>query len=428
MLPEISLSVFYPIILPYSYSEIILPELREVLRNIFVKLDYSEEIYELSQDFLLEYHGNKNNYDSYRFELVVFLNWCWANNIDVRDIRRKEMFLYISFCNSPPLSLISKSAARTILFDKKIKDEFALNLDWRPFKNSNPELPYSRTKATITKMLSVLSAFFTYLNDVEYLMGNPAAVALRRININTLDNVKPTSEHERSLSMLQLATVFDVLEDLCRSNPARYERSRFLFYLLILIFPRRSEISASITYSPCMNDFQKIRIGDDFRWVFHIRKAKRGKSRKVLCPNKLIDALIRYRKFLGLNELPGQKDYEPIFIRHRPASHGREAGIVDANLSSNAISGLVLELFSITADRLEFDMDEPDEARQLRMLSTHSTRHTGISLALSAGRSPEKLMIDTGHSSFTAFKIYMSNKVDFRLGEVDLIDAVLDKF
>lgn len=426
MLQEISLKTFYPIFLPYVYKELILPELTEVLKVTFGKISHAKEIYQLSEDFLLEYQGNKNNYDSYRSEVVIFLNWCWANEIDIREVRRKQMTLFISFCNNPPSELIARSATRSVITDKKEKDEAALNLEWRPFKNPNLTQPYSRTKATITKTLSVISSFYTYLNDCDYLLGNPAAVVLRRLNIGSLDNVKPTPDHDRSMSMIQLATLFDVLEDLCKDNPGRYERTRFLFYLLILAFPRRSEIAASLIYSPIMSDFQRIRLNDDFHWVFHIRKAKRGKSRKVLCPKKLIEALARYRNFLGKSDMPDFNDNSPIFTRHRAASHGREAGVVDANLSSNAIAELVLELFSITANRLDFEMLEHDEARQLRLLSIHSTRHTGISLALSAGRTPEKLMIDTGHSSFSSFKIYMSERIDFRLGEVALIDDFLD--
>ena len=428
MLSEISLKTFYPIFLPYTNKELIPTELVEVLGSTFKKISYAKENYQLAEDFLFEYSGSKNNYDSYRSEIVVFLNWCWANKLDLKDVKRKEMALFINFCNNPPTELISRYANRSIITDPNAKSEIALNLDWRPFKNANPEQPYSRTKATITKTLSILSSFYTYLNDCDQVLGNPASIVLRRLNIESLDNVKPTSDSDKSMSMLQVATMFDVLEDLCRENPIKYERTRFLLHLLILAFPRRSEISASLIYSPMMSDFQRVRVGDHFHWVFHIRKAKRGKSRKVLCSSKLIEALSRYRLYMGLSALPSSDDTNPVFTRHRAASHGRQAGIVDANLSSNAISELVLEIFSVTADRLEFEMLEVDEAKQLRELSIHSTRHTGISLALHAGRSPEKLMIDSGHSSFASFKIYMSNRIDFRIGEVNLIDELLSEY
>ncbi|MBD0788010.1 site-specific integrase [Vibrio sp. Y2-5] len=425
--PPLSVSNFYPVILPHSYSQVVLPELREILQVLFNELPEAQEEYELAEDFLSELMGNKNNYDSYRTDLVCFLNWVWAHKLEVGSIRRKEMTQFIFFCNTPPQELIAKAAPRTVLTDSKYRDEFILNPDWRPFKNPSIEMPYSRSQATIAKQLSVISSFYTYLNDCEYCDHNPAALVLRRLNIGSLDNVKPHDEVDRSLSILQLATLLDVIEDLASENRDKYERTRFLVYLMILAFPRRSEVSASTTYSPKMSDFIRVRVGDEFRYVFHIRRAKRGRSRKVLCPRKLVDALVRYRRFLGLTDYPDSNDNSPLFTRHRPASHGRDAGIVDANLSSNSIYNLIKEIFHFTASRLE-DMEEFEEADILRSLSAHSTRHTGISLALSAGRSPEKLMLDSGHNSYSAFKRYVTTKVDFRVGEVDLIDKVLDSF
>lgn len=424
----ITIHKFRPIFLPHKQRHCVLPELRIILLEIFRQIPTAQETYEQVEDFLFELAGNRNNYDSYRSDIVTFLNWMWAQDLDVHLIKRKEMMQFVEFCNHPPTELISINAMRPVIEDKVFRDELLLNEEWRPFKNTNPDQPYARSKATITRQLSVISSFFTYLNDNDTLVGNPAALVLRRININTMDNVKSEQVLDRSLSMLQLATMMDLLEDLCLMNPDRYERSRFLIYLLILAFPRRSEVSASNTYSPKWNDFKRIRVGDRFHWVFHIRKAKGGKSRHVVCPKKLINAMKRYRLFLGKSEYPKPDDNSPLFVRHRPASHGREAGIVDANLSSNAIYDLVKDIFKLTADRLELEMEELDEASSLRELSTHSTRHTGISLAISAGRNIETLMLDTGHSSYNSLNKYKTAKVDFRIGEVDLIDSILDSF
>lgn len=424
-LPALSPTKFYPIILSYSYRTVILDELRSVLSDVFNRVEGAEEVYEFACDFLMDYVGNKNNYDSYRTDLVVFLNWAWANELDIKTINRKHMSEFVAFTNNPPPQLISRFASRAVIPDKKHKSELALNLDWAPFRNPQIDQPYSREQKTIVKLLSVVSSFYTYLMDCEYTHYNPAAVALRRLNIASMDGVKAQSDKDRSLSMIQLATLFDVLDELAIENPSRYERTRFLMHLLIFTFPRRSEVSASMVYSPMMSDFERVRVGDSYRYCFHIRKAKRGRSRKVVCPARLIDSLVRYRRFRGLPDLPDRNEKAPLFTRMRPASHGRSAGEVDANLSSNSIYEIVKDAFENTAIRLE-EMEEFDEASDLRSLSTHSTRHTGISLALSSGRPSDRVMMDSGHTSFSAFKGYITNKVEFRFSDVDLVESLLD--
>lgn len=241
-----------------------------------------------------------------------------------------------------------------------------------------------------------------------------------------MEGVALTDQKEKALSQLQLGVMFDTLDELCKANPdkLKYERARFIMHLLILAFPRRSEVSATLTYSPLMSDFERVRVGDAIRYVFNIRKGKGSKSRKVLCSNLLIDALMRYRLFLGVSELPLPNDDSPLLVRLRAAPHGREARVVDACISDKQLAEVVKWVFEETAQRLEL-MEEYEEAAHLRTLSIHSCRHTGISLALSAGRKPELLLHDTGHSTMASLMIYNSSRVEYRIGEVDKVDELL---
>ena len=95
---------------------------------------------------------------------------------------------------------------------------------------------------------------------------------------------------------------------------------------------------------------------------------------------------------------------------------------MDANLSSNTIAGLIKEIYLLTSYQLIED-GYHDEAKKIVELSAHSTRHTGITAALSAGRKPELLMKDTGHSSIDSLMIYNNDRLDYRLEDVDKLDS-----
>lgn len=414
------LEQFSPIFMPFAHRDVVLMPVRKRLFDVFRKIPTSRTTYEYAADFLAEQSVNKNNYDAYRSELNLFLNWCWREGIDAIDVTRKDMFAFVTFGNTPPDELVTHKPTKMLIQDG---DDLIVNPEWRPFKKTGQQQPYSRKAKTIVRQLSVLSSFYIYLADFNHCLTNPASVVLRRINLGSMDNVNTQETDNKSLSQTQLSYMFKVLDELCIINPARFERSRFLMYLMIMAFPRRSEVGATMTYSPNMADFERHAFPGGERFTFNIRKAKGGKSRKVGCPQQLVQALIRYRRFLGLTDLPSRSEINiPLFVRHKPAAHGREAGVLDANLSDKVISDLVKEVYEFTA--IQLDKDELfADAEAIRELGAHSTRHSGITLALTAGRTADKLMQDTGHSSTNALMIYHSRSLEYRLQDVDKLDS-----
>lgn len=408
-----------PLFAPYQYHNVIVLPIKERLQALVKKSPQRLTEYEYAYEFISDQIVNKNNYEAYQGELSKFLNWCWFYNLDIRDVKRSDMTKFIKFGNTPPEDLINDKVTQMLIEES---GELSVNSEWRPFKKKRGST-YERKEASVRRQLSVLSMFYTFLADEGYCLVNPPAIALRRLNIKQMDNVDSTENDNKCLSQTQLSYVLFIVDRLCEINPARFERSRFLFYLMIMAFPRRSEVSATMTYSPLMSDFERHKLSGGDRYTFNIRLAKGGKSRKVLCSKELMSALSRYRLFLGLSALPSLADDEkPLFVRHRPASHGREAGKVDANLSAKSIAELIKELYEFAAIQLEKD-GLIDEAIAIRELSAHSTRHTGITLALTAGRSPEKLMKDTGHSSINSLMIYNNNSLEYRLEDVDKLDS-----
>ena len=419
---------FLPLYLPSKHVNLIMPEIRQALKEANRTVPSATIEYEFGADFLFEQINTAHNYRSYRNEITVFMNWCWfVKKISITDIDRKTMLEFINFCNSPPKDLISR-APLSILIQDKNKTELELNPDWRPFVNKNLSAgkEYKRLASTMSKQLSVLSSFYIYLSDMQYSQINPAAIALRRLNTNNVNNLAAVdNDREKALSQTQVNCIFNLLEDLCKKNPKKYERSRFLFYLLVLAYPRRSEISARMTYSPSFSDFKRHRqLNGDIYYTFLIPGSKGGKSRSVIVSSMLLNALKRYRSHLNLNPLPLPTETDiPLFVRHKSGTHGRAQGIIDANLGDEQIATLVKEIYTLASNKL-IELNELEEAIDLLNHTTHSCRHLGISNDLFSGRKAEEVMRDSGHSSLQSLAIYTSNRHQLRVPTVNLKDQI----
>ncbi|GIC77712.1 site-specific integrase [Moritella sp. F3] len=426
---------FSPMFLPHRHHQKYSPEITEHLKTYVqvVGTQVNEE-YDHAYDYLSENYHNANNHKSIRNELCLFLNWTWqVQRKLVKDLTRKDIPKFIDFCNSPPFDLISSVAGVPITINepKERLSEWTpcLNPNWKPFVNQKAKqgLAYQRLPATMHKQLSIISSFFLYLNDLEYTISNPAAIALRRLNPSNVANLGiEDNDRDKALSQMQVNCIFELLEYLVEENPEKYERSRFLFYLLVLAYPRRSEIAARPTHSPTFSDFRRHKAGDKTYYTFFIPRSKGSKSRSVIVSDMLLEALKRYRTFLGLNPLPLADEIDvPLFIRHQVATHGRQVGVLNSNLGAEQISALVQELFELAANVL-IEKGEIEEASELRLHSCHSLRHVGISNDLYSGRPPSEVMKCSGHSSYSALEIYTSSRTDLRVPNVNLKDRIFD--
>lgn len=424
---------FSPLFLPHNHANRVAPAISDFLhlvkghhRNVFEEYDYAF-------DFLMEYHHNRNNYKSIRNELCIFLNWVWnVKRKSIFEINRKDMFDFVSFGNQPPEELVVGHSGIPIIANepKKIPFEWEpeLNENWQPFVNLDKKhgKPYQRKFNTLKRQLSIVSSFYAYLGDLEVTDMNPAAIVQKRIAEGNVGNVGTTdTDKEKALSQVQVTAIFELLEFLCQEHPEKYERSRFLFYLLVLAYPRRSEISSRPTHSPSFSDFRRHRThSGSYYYTFYIPRSKWSKSRSVLVSDMLLGALKRYRVHLGLNPLPTANETDiPLFVRHKAASHGRQAGLVNANLGDEQISALINELYELAADIL-VERGEVEEAQELRTFTVHSLRHLGITNDLHSGRKASDVMKDSGHSSYGAFQIYLSNRAELRLPSVNLKDLI----
>ncbi|MBF4341269.1 site-specific integrase [Vibrio anguillarum] len=425
--------VFYPLYPPASHFDVPMPDANILLRRLSKDgMESVTQTYFYVMQCLETVLPTKNTYNAMRGDINILCNWSWlVAKKDIIDLSLKDINEFIIFCNSPPKELIGKYSASLIDAKKSMSDYVEVNPNWSPFVNHNFPAPYKRTEQTLKVQLSNLSFVYTYFEDVEYSFRNPAAVALRRMTSAVKQNLK----HDRSevgdkgLSSLQLSYVLDGIDKLAMENPEKHERTRFLFYLLIFCYPRISECSARAAYSPLMGDFEYHRRleNQDTYFTFYIPNSKGGKSRKVICAPILIEALIRYRRHRGLSDLPTSNEETPIFVRHRPGTHGREKNMIDANLGTDQIAALVKEVFQYVANALEVDGYTVDADDLRANHTTHSLRHTGIQIDLSSGRDKTHIMLDAGHASESTLAIYTSKRTEFRAESVQLKNNFMSK-
>jgi len=370
-------------------------------------------VYELTLDYLSELQSNPNNFKTARSEITTFLIWCWdLQGLRLAEVTRRQMNQFIQWCHQPPLPLIGNAQRPHFLSDKGLGLRVPNPL-WRPFVHRQPKqslLPagtqgYQRKASATKNQLAVLSSYYQFLNDEEYCDRNPAALAMRRGRFKESPLSAEQDEEIKALSPLQLSYLLETLDQLAAADPARHERTRFLVILLFSTYARISEISARPGYAPVMSQIRRDKHNET--WGFFIPQSKNGKARTVAVSDALLHALIRYRRFLGLPELPAPNEQIPLLVRHKPAQHGRDSKNLNANLGINAIREEVERVYQLTAERL-LQQGHHQDAAELRTMTVHSLRHTGISCDLEKGRALHHVMADAGHQDIGITSRYIS--------------------
>lgn len=382
--------------------------------------------YEWAIEYLKEVANQPNSFLSIRKDLNLFFNWAWfVQKKDITELNRVDMREFIIFGNTPPIDLIGKNSPAMFRKDKST-GLVNVNTNWLPFTNKNAPSPYQRKQTSLMAQLSNISGFYIFLADVDYCEKNPAALALRNLTTNRYANLAPDDDEiDKALNALQVKYSVETVERMAKENPQKHERTRFLIYLLLLAYPRVSEISARFGYSPVMGDFQMSRDHQlDMHYTFYIPSSKRGKSRRVMVSKRLLDALTRYRRYLGLSDFPKKDDKTPLFVRHKPGTHGRQAHELNANLGKGQITELVKEVFGRASNLLRDD-GYFEDADDLEGRSCHAWRHTGISYDLHSGRPKRVVMKCSGHSTEAVLSVYTHSTIEQRSETLHLKDAYI---
>lgn len=373
------------------------------------------ELYELALDWLIEQKDNYNNFKAYRAELNAFLHYCWSvQGMSVSVVNRAYMRQYIEWCENPPQELVGSYNATQFVFNKGI-GECVPNAKWRPFTKRAPkgsgldisEVKYKLSDSAISTKLSILSMFFQYLNAEEYCDANPAAIVLKFGKYKSKSQATAAGEDDDELkffSDLQWSYVIETVEEMAKEDPVTHERTLFLIKLLYGTYCRISEIGARPGYAPIMSQFRRDKKTGNLG--FYIPKSKGGKRRTVSVSDELKEALIRYRRFRKLSDIPSPGEDAPLFVRHKAATHGRNVGDLNANLGIRHIRELVQDVIEKAVMRLEADGFNED-ACEVKVLTVHSIRHTGISHDIAQGRPLAHVQADAGHESIEVTSRYL---------------------
>jgi site-specific recombinase XerD len=309
--------------------------------------------------FLQEFRDSPLTYQSYAKEIERLLLWCMhSGGVGLASLRRNHFLAYQEFLKDPqPRDRWCGTRVR------RFRKEGDVHEDWRPFGRQG------MSATTMNKTITILDAFFNYLVQIHYLMGNPLALDRRR-------KKRHRALHNVIDRYLESAEIQAVLERV-KADDFSSVRTR---YILLLLFYTGLRISEAAKHS--MGDCL-LREGQWFLRVI----GKGQKRRDIPLPDALLIALKDFRMAIGCSTLlPGFKESTPL-IPMRNRQHA---------ISVRRIDQILKKAFSITAAQLEEEY--PQMASKLRVASAHWLRHSYVTYLLKGGASMKAVQENAGHS------------------------------
>lgn len=366
----------------------------EIVRNKSFTPTYLPKLhhndYQIARQFLLSYQNNEQTYNAYRREIERFLQWCYCHAQKIfKQLLHEDIDTYIKFCQKPLKSWIGKKKEQRFIAQNQQRIP---NPRWRPFvvklskadfKKNNECLVenYQLSKKSMQEIFTVLSSFFNYLVDDDYVSKNLIARIRQKNKYYEKKSVQPVI---RRLSELQWGYVIETAVIMANENPELHQRTLFIMNVLYGMYLRISELVASERWTPTMGDFA--RDADGLWWFTTVGKG--NKRRQITVSKSMLDALKQWRKYLSLSPLPSPGEQTPLLPKLRGD---------DGISSSRYIRELVQLCFDRTVSRLKTDKFN-EEAEALMHATVHWLRHTGISEDVKT-RPREHVRDDAGHSS-----------------------------
>src|SRR3989338_1743430 len=284
-----------------------------------LSLPAAKKEFTLCMEFLKSYANSKDTFTSYRRETERLLHFSWlVIKKSIKEISRNDIRDYLQFVNTPPKSWIATKIVNRFLEDPNhLRTPNPL---WRPFVVKVSKIAYRHGKKpnktqyqlsnkSIEAIFAVLSSFFTYLQQEEYLEANP--VALIRQKKGYIQR-QQTRKVTRKLSHLQWHHVITTCEAMAEVE-SPHERTLFLMTCFYLLGLRISELAHSKDRAATMGSFAPDKRG--LWWYTTVGKG--NKVRDIAVPDELLDALKRYRHHLGLPPLPHRNESTPLFQKFK---------------------------------------------------------------------------------------------------------------
>lgn len=357
-------------------------------------LNYIDERYH--QDFnqaltfLRAYKGSLGTFTAYRREIERLLQWTWhIAHKTIKELNRDDIQYFIQFCQKPPKSWIGLKKLPRYTGKNTLRKP---NAEWRPFiakvskrdfkKGEKADIrDFSLSETAIKDMFAILSSFFTYLLQEEYVLVNPVALIRQKSQFIKRNQGKPRI---RRLTSRQWQYVFNTAKQMAKEEPSKHERTLFMLSLLYGMYLRISELAASERWTPTMNDF----FTDHHNQWWFVTVGKGNKQRQIAVSDSILESLKRWRTYLNLTPFPSPSDNSPLFPKiagKGPLTH------------TGPIRETIQHCFDKAVAQLKLD-DYEEEAEALMEATVHWLRHTGISEDVKR-RPREHVRDDAGHSS-----------------------------
>lgn len=330
--------------------------------------------------FLTEYDRSPGTFRIYQRECERLLLWSLIDcGKPLSSLNRQDFEGYLNFLADPqPAGLWCGPKVERV------------SERWRPFVG-----PLSES-AVLTAMAAI-NSLMRYLVDAGYLMGNPLGLIRQRRRKMSAEATGPlravastdeVEKIERFLDEQMWQAVTQAIEAMPRDAERgrdEYERARFLAATLYMLAPRAGELE-----SHRMNSFREER----GRWWWHV-VGKGGKKAKVPVADDMLQALIRYRKHLGLSAVPRRDDTTPILVSVKDGSP----------ITARRLNQILKKIFSAAAELLPPEAEHKKE--KLRAASAHWGRHTGITAKLDSGIDERFVQKDARHTDARTTQRYI---------------------
>lgn len=349
--------------------------------------------------FLKEYERSPGTERIYRRECERALLWAVIERQKpLSSLNREDFDDYLKFLAFP-------RPPERWCGPRKPRDSNA----WKPFVGP------LREDAILTAIAG-LNSLFQWLCDAGYLQGNPLGLVRQRRKKSVFE--VSSQPLERHLDSEMWTAVTEAVANWPQDTPAQQAnqiRLRFILSFLYLLAPRAGELE-----SHRMNSFHESR----GQWWWNVI-GKGQKAASVPLPDDMVEALVSYRKALGLPAVPTHADHTPLLLPVADIVKGQEMGVNGAQalkFYSQSIPMTTRQLHRVLKDVFEracayLPAESAYKADKLRAASTHWGRHTSVTARVDAGMDARYVQKDARHSDPRTTGLYTHEEDDKRHAE-----------
>lgn len=341
-------------------------------------------------------HYLSNTQRAYRKEAERFLLWAiWIRRKPLSSMTTEDCVAYRDFLADVPDDWCAPRSRER------------WTPTWKPFEGKLS--PDSQAYA-----LTVLQNLYRYLNDKNYLSGNPWG------GVRSTEGGKPQLDVGRSLTEDQWAFVVERLILLERtSSNLRLQVALPLLYATGL---RLAEIVGATTADLAWRSLALPRSGErmDGWWLTVVGKGAR--VREVPVPDEVVQALGTYLVSRGFPSDPRQIR-EPVALLGHATDQAERAPWAKqdtaspaAPLTAGVLYRQIKRFFQTCAAAMEGT--DLQGAARLNEASTHWMRHSHASHAIAAGTPVEIMQQNLGHKSLDTTTVYVTSEEAIRMKEL----------